>query len=117
MNGHRKGSTTRVREVGGFGPAAVVALMWLGATAAWGASPALTSVSPRLIQRGAETDVVFKGERLDDAQDLLFHEPGFTVVWRSAKDAKQFKARVRVAPDARLGGHVVRVRTAGGVTE
>ncbi len=117
MNGHRKGSTTRVRELGGFGPAAVVALTWLGATAAWGASPALTSVSPRLIQRGAETDVVFKGERLDDAQDLLFHEPGFTVVSRVAKDAKQFKARVRVAPDARLGGHVVRVRTAGGVTE
>ena len=97
----------------------VACIAWLGCIpgACVAASPTLGSVSPRLVQRGAETDVVFKGERLDDAQDVLFYEPGITVVSRKAKDPKQFKARLRIAPDARLGGHVVRVRTAGGVTE
>lgn len=32
-------------------------------------------------------------------------------------ESKDGKARVRVVPDARLAGHVVRVRTLGGVTE
>lgn len=81
------------------------------------ASPALSILLPRGAQRGKEVEVVFHGERLGDAQEVLFYEPGVTTVSLNASNAAQLKVRLKLDVNARLGQHVVRVRTAGGITE
>jgi hypothetical protein len=79
-------------------------------------SPELTNVIPRGGQRGTEIDVTFNGDRLGDAQDVFLYEPGITVSKLDAKDPKKLKARVTIAPDAALGEHTLRVRTATGIS-
>ncbi|MBM3845091.1 MAG: peptidase [Verrucomicrobia bacterium] len=80
-------------------------------------SPGLSILLPRGGQRGTEMDVSFHGARLGDAQEILFYEPGLTVLSMNTSNATELKVRLKAAPDARLGQHVVRVRTAGGITE
>jgi len=41
--------------------------------------PALGALTPWGVQRGAETEVVFSGARLGDAQEILFYSPGIAV--------------------------------------
>src|SRR5947209_610702 len=80
------------------------------------ASPTLTGVAPRGGQRGTEITLTLTGDRLDDAKELLFYDPGFTVT--KLEPAKnQVKATVRVAADCALGEHAFRVRTATGLSE
>ena len=80
-------------------------------------SPALSLVLPQSAQRGTESDTTFQGERLGDAQEILFYEPGISTVSLNNSNATQLKVRLKVEPTARLGQHVVRVRTAGGISE
>lgn len=42
--------------------------------------PTLTVITPRGIQRGAEHVLTFSGARLQDAEEILFYEPGIEVV-------------------------------------
>ena len=77
-------------------------------------SPALSLVLPQSAQRGTESDTTFQGERLGDAQEILFYEPGISTVSLNNSNATQLKVRLKVEPTARLGQHVVRVRTAAG---
>ncbi len=81
------------------------------------ASPNLTIITPRGIQRGTEVEVLFNGARLNDAQEILFYEPGFNVVSMDAANPAQLKVKLKLDPAVRLGTHIVRVRTAGGITE
>ena len=83
----------------------------------WATSPALSIVLPRGGQQGSEVEVVFQGERLGDAQEILFYEKGLSTVSLNTSNATQLKARLKIDPAARLGQHVLRVRTAGGVSE
>ena len=87
------------------------------AAALHAASPNLTIVTPRGIQRGMEAEAVFHGARLGDAQEVLFYEPGFTVVSMDGANPAQLKVKLKLDPTARLGTHIVRVRTAGGISE
>jgi hypothetical protein len=80
------------------------------------ASPTLTGVVPRGGQRGTEVVFTLAGDRLDDAKDILFYDPGFTVVKLEPAN-NQVKATVRIAADCALGEHALRIRTATGLSE
>jgi hypothetical protein len=81
------------------------------------ASPNLSLITPRGLQRGTEVEALFHGARLGDAQEILFYEPGLTVVSMDGANPAQLKVKLKADPAARLGSHVVRVRTAGGISE
>src|SRR5262245_7936029 len=81
------------------------------------ASPSLASVQPRGAQRGADATFVLGGNNPADAKELFFYSPGLSVTKLEVVNNTQVKVTVKIAPDARLGEHALRVRTATGVTE
>ena len=81
------------------------------------ASPSLGGLSPRGGQRGTEVVVTLAGARLEDAQEILFYEPGIEVTKLEVVDPQNVKATFKIAADAVLGSHRFRVRTATGVSE
>jgi hypothetical protein len=81
------------------------------------ASPSLGGIGPRGAQRGTDAVLTLAGARLGDAQEVLFYSPGFSVAKLEVVSDSQVKATVRIAPDCRLGEHVLRLRTATGVSE
>ena len=91
---------------------ALLAPGWVSA-----ATPALGGVEPRGVQRGTEVEVLFNGARLEDAQEILFYEPGITVTKLEAVNTNQVKVLLKVAPDCQLGAHRLRVRTATGISD
>ena len=80
------------------------------------ASPRLSSVTPRGIQRGVEHTITFNGSNLADAQEIFFYDTGFEVIEVKGEGNKA-TVKVKVAPDCRLGEHVAQVRTASGVSD
>lgn len=80
------------------------------------ASPSLGAIQPWGGQRGTELEVVFSGDRLADAQDLVIYQPGLSVASLEAVDEKSVKVNLAIAPDCRLGNHGLRVRTATGIS-
>jgi hypothetical protein len=80
-------------------------------------SPKLNSISPAGGQRGTEVDLNFAGSRLDDLREIVFHTPGLELLKVEAAKTNSVKARVRIAADCRLGEHLLRLRTATGVSE
>ena len=91
--------------------------MFFLATRASAASPELSVVTPRGVQRGAEADLVVHGNRLADAKEILFYQPGITVTKLEASDAQHVKLHVQVAKDAKIGEYPLRIRTATGLSE
>ena len=89
----------------------------LAATSAFAASPSLSIILPRGIQRGAEHQVTFTGGRLTDAAEIFFYDKGFEVTKLEVKDDANVVATVKVAPDCRLGEHSAQVRTKSGISE
>lgn len=81
------------------------------------AQPSLGGTSPRGGQRGTELVVDLQGARLEDAQEVLFYEPGIEVTKLEAPNGSVVKATLKIAADAPLGNHRLRVRTKSGVTE
>jgi hypothetical protein len=89
-------------------------------TAAFAGSPRLLHVNPAGGQRGSEIEVELKGNNLADARELLFDEPGFTVAEikpAAEKEKNRLKAKIKVAPEARLGEHSFRVITESGISD
>src|SRR4051812_17520635 len=82
------------------------------ATSALATGPKLNSVSPPGGQRGTELEVKFNGERLDDAQEVVFYGAGI-----EALDLKTNKARFKIAADCPLGEHQFRIRAASGISD
>jgi hypothetical protein len=80
------------------------------------ANPSLGSLAPLGAQRGTEVEVTFNGARLGDAKDLLLYYPGITVAEIKAEGETKVKAKLKIAPDCRLGIHAFRIRTATGLT-
>lgn len=89
----------------------------LVAPALHAATPKLVEILPRGGQRGADVDVTFTGDRLDDAAEVLFYSPGFTVKEITPVDAKNVKIKMAIAPDCKLGEHIMRLRTNSGLSE
>jgi hypothetical protein len=88
----------------------------LAAVASAGFSPTFGLVNPRGGQRGTEVEVVITGDRLDGLQEVMFYEPGITVTELEVKDPKNVRAKLNIAPDARLGEYNLRLRTDGGIS-
>jgi hypothetical protein len=83
----------------------------------WGFSPELHTVMPRGWQRGTEVLLHFHGERISDTQEVLCYQPGISFRDIKVIDAKHISALATIAPDAPLGEHQFRLRTAGGISE
>ncbi len=81
------------------------------------ADPNLSVILPRGGQRGTEQVFRFAGARLDDAQEILFYEPGFEVLEIKAADANNIDVKVKIAADCALGEHTAQVRTMSGISD
>jgi hypothetical protein len=105
-------------------------LFWVVALACWcfgpvaevqASFPQLTLILPRGVQRGGERELVFKGNRLKDADELLFHstDPAAAFVVRRIEpvDDNSFKAVVFVPDNCPLGEHLVQVRCKSGISD
>ncbi|MGE9270990.1 MAG: pre-peptidase C-terminal domain-containing protein [Verrucomicrobiales bacterium] len=79
-------------------------------------SPDLSVIQPRGAERGTEATFRLVGKRLDHPQDLLFHREGIELLSFELRGKNKLYAKVRIAPDAPLGEHPLRLRTAGGIS-
>jgi hypothetical protein len=95
----------------------IAALLLLFGGVLRAASPQLAGIDPPGVQRGADTDVIISGQRLQDARGLLVYAPGIQVLSIQALDQGKVRARLRVAADSPLGEHEVRVWTTSGLSE
>ncbi len=95
--------------------AIIANLLWVSTGQA--SDPRLTVITPRGIQRGAETVVTFSGARLNDAEQIFFYEPGFEVKEIKAIDGNNIAVTISVAADCALGEHVAQVRTKSGISD
>ena len=82
-----------------------------------GASPVLSTILPRGGQRGIETEVLFNGQRLEDAQELMIYEPGIEVAELAVVNGGQVKVKLKIAADCTLGTKRMRIRTASGLSD
>lgn len=80
-------------------------------------SPVLSNIVPRGGQRGTDIEVVFNGQRLEDAQELMIYEPGIDVSEFAVVSPTQVKAKLKVAANCTVGTKHIRVRTASGVSD
>lgn len=81
------------------------------------ANPTLVNILPRGAQRGTEAKLVFVGNNLGDAQEVLVFYPGISVKEMKAANPTTLNVTVAIAPDCRLGEHAFRVRTATGISD
>jgi hypothetical protein len=79
-------------------------------------SPSLRGIAPVGGQRGTEVTVTLSGARLTDAQEILFYEPGISVSKLEVTKEGSVLATLKISPEAKLGLHDFRVRTATGIT-
>lgn len=80
-------------------------------------SPELVRIEPRGGQRGTEVEVQFIGKRLQDTAEIVLYDPGIAISEITKSEAEAVVAKLAIAPDAPLGEHSLRVRTADGLTE
>ena len=94
-----------------------VGLLFLTGSLAVAASPSLGAIRPVGGQRGTEIEVTLSGARIGDAKEILYYQPGITTVSLTKVDDNNVKAKLKIAPDAAMGLHDIRLRTATGVSE
>lgn len=97
----------------------VALLLLLGGFSATGfaASPKFDAIEPVAAQRGKELSLTLHGDRLKDTQSFLAVKPGIEVLGVESAEDRKAVLKVRIAPDAPLGEHPLRVRTATGISE
>ena len=94
---------------------AILASCILPSVAVFAGSPTVGQIIPAAAQRGTEAEVLLTGGNLGDARTLLFNEPGIECVSVSEVAAGKFKAKLKVAADARIGEYVFRAITNSGI--
>ncbi len=79
----------------------------------------LDYVLPRGGTVGTTVDVTLRGRYLEDPKEIIFYDNGIKAVniTSGAKPAEEVKAQFQISPNARSGEHVLRLRTATGLTE
>ncbi len=87
------------------------------AASTFAASPRLSSITPRGVQRGQELVVSFNGSNLGDAEEIFFYEAAGFEVTKLEPAAGNVKVTLKIAPDVRLGEHVAQVRTKTGLSD
>ncbi|MEW6305427.1 MAG: PPC domain-containing protein [Verrucomicrobiota bacterium] len=80
-------------------------------------NPNFVSTTPAGGQRGTEMDLILRGARLDDTQEIFFYSPGITVTKLEDIKGDSVKAKIKIAPDCRIGEHVLRLRCASGISQ
>ncbi len=80
-------------------------------------SPNISVLTPAVGQRGTEVEVTLSGARLADARTLLFNEPGIQVAEVTGAEGGKFKAKLKIAPDARIGEYVLRAVSNSGISD
>ena len=88
----------------------------LASTPLLAANPQFGRLTPAGGQRGTELEVQIAGERIADAVELLFYEPGLSMKAIEATGPTAAKVTLAIAPDCRLGLHAVRLRTSSGIS-
>ena len=71
---------------------ALVAMMLISADI-FAAKPNLQRAYPPGVQRGKEVEISLRGSRMDDAQEVMFFEPGVTMKSIEAEDDKNSFSR------------------------
>lgn len=91
--------------------------MLLPAILAWAADPQLSLIEPAGAQRGTETQILLRGQRLADAQEILWYGPGVTVsTLKPNAQGRSVEATLRIAADTTPGARGLRLRTASGLS-
>ncbi len=80
------------------------------------ASPDFVTSVPRGGQVGSEVTVTLMGNRLEDAEEVIFHYPGITAKDLKVIDARKVEVTLVIAPDCRLGEHHLRIRCRSGMS-
>src|SRR5262249_33714711 len=78
-------------------------------------SPVFTATTPAGAQRGTEIEVLMRGDRLADTQEIMFYDPGIEVVKIIEAKDSSVKARLKIASDCEIGEHLCRIRIASGI--
>jgi hypothetical protein len=86
------------------------------AQSVFASSPSLSNILPRGGQRATEMELNFHGDRLDDAVEVMTYSPGFTFGPIEILGPKHVKAKVTIAKEAKLGEHLMRIRTNSGLS-
>src|SRR6266581_3876416 len=98
----------------------VLFFAFLAATPAW-CEPLhmLEYVLPRGGTRGTTVEVTLHGQYLNEPREVFFYGSGIkaSAIRPGAKPAEEVKVRFDIAPDCPLGEHVLRLRTATGLSE
>jgi hypothetical protein len=97
-------------------------LLMLAGTTVLSADPRymIDYVLPRGGSVGATVEVEFHGFSLENPKQVLFYESGITTTGEFKpypKPGDGFKVKFQIAPDCPVGEHVLRVRTATGLTD
>ncbi|MFP6872226.1 MAG: PPC domain-containing protein [Verrucomicrobiales bacterium] len=93
-----------------------LALLAIATHSVFASSPSLSNIFPRGAKRGTEIELNFHGDRLDDAVEVMPYTPGFAIGAIEVISPKHIKAKVNIAPDAKLGEHLMRIRTSSGLS-
>lgn len=96
--------------------ALVPAFLALLVSPAFAAFPVVTYHKPLGVTRGGEAVVTLKGNRLGDAREILFDQPGVEVLELKAVDNKTVELKVKTKETLQPGMYSFRVVTASGVT-
>lgn len=105
------------RRISDFFRISVCAVASFSSIAAFATQPHLASVLPTGGQRGTEVHLNLRGDRLQDAAEIMWYEPGIEVRKLDSVTNNLVKATVRISPGAALGEYHLRVRTLGGLSE
>lgn len=104
--------------------------LWLVSVATAG-TPRLAKVTPPGGQRGTTVEVEFTGKQLEQPRGVLFYEPGISVEGiekveqiagpngksQPVEAGTRLRVKLKIAADAQLGPHGLRVVTADGLSE
>ena len=96
---------------------ALIAATLINAATLVAAQPDLRRMDPSGLQRGTEVEITLRGERIHDAEEAMFFEPGVTMKSIEKVDDKRCKVVLSASPECRLGQHALRLRTASGLSD
>jgi hypothetical protein len=80
------------------------------------AEPVITNILPRGGQLGSELEVTITGNRLKDTAEIFFYEKGITAFELNATNDKTVKAKFKISNEAKLGQHILRLRSKSGIS-
>ncbi len=83
------------------------------------ASPQLTLILPRGVQRGGEHTLQFRGARLATAEEVFLYDADadIEIISVTPVDANRVDVVLRVGSTCRLGEHVAQLRTRDGISD